>query len=77
MKKRNLRSLSLNKHTISKLNSGKAKGGSTPCTVFLSMLFCPGGDDDVIINDTVGQSMDCTSTCEETFTCRDWSCDCF
>ena len=80
MKKKKLNHLSLKKRTISNLNGsqvGKPQiiGGSGTCGpqittwVVSQLLGCT--------NNCPTPSRGCeTDTCEETFTCPDWSCEC-
>ena len=86
MKKRNLKKLSFQKNTISNLQkktihhkNGIVGGSANPiiCTVIISeMLRCFGEPSGTTDPNTQGCSMECTSGCNDTFTCRDYSCDC-
>ncbi|PTX59844.1 hypothetical protein C8N46_108157 [Kordia periserrulae] len=84
MKKRKLKKLSFQKNTISNLQGRAigmihvAGGASTqPCVVTLSLVLrCFGDDPGTTDPNTQGCSMECTSGCQDTFTCRDYSCDC-
>ena len=72
MKKRNLKSLNLNKKSISRLNLAEqdsVKGGLTPLSFHLiSIMFCS--------NDPANSNNGCTGTPDETMTCENYSCTC-
>lgn len=71
MKRKNLTSLKLNKHSISNLDNTKKvhiiKGGTgIRCDLSQSFYF--------VCDDTSANG--CTTTPDETMTCADWSCTC-
>ncbi|MBC8757163.1 hypothetical protein H2O64_21010 [Kordia sp. YSTF-M3] len=83
MKKKQFKQLSLKKSTISKLqnkittNANRIVGGTDIiCTIGLSYLLHCFEDNGTTDPNTQGCSMECTSGCNDTFTCRDHSCDC-
>ena len=89
MKKKKLKHLSLKKRTISNLNGSKIQnpnqmGGQTtgPCIITTTLVTeavswilggCEGGGDGGSVTPTRGCE---TDSCEETFTCPDYSCFC-
>lgn len=74
MKKRNLKSLSLNKKSISNLQKSTTNGGTSGFTDHRPIIvtFNPS------IIDAVGcmSEMGCTTGPDETMTCAHWSCAC-
>ncbi len=73
MKKKSLKSLKLNKKSISNLQEETVVGGSSGCPILTRWII------ETIIS-AVGDCDDsadgCTGTPDETMTCANWSCTC-
>jgi hypothetical protein len=73
MKKKSLKSLKLNKKSISNLQGETVVGASSGCLPLTKWII---GTVISIVGDCDDSADGCTGTPDETMTCADWSCAC-